>query len=106
MSFSRRDTLALGAGAVALTALPLRVGAAATVDEVVAAHVQTPVTPPHQVIREVSKPTSDALVIALAKNPDERYQSYDDFIMALTSARSQLLVNQLRSGRSGGWWRR
>ncbi|MDQ2091418.1 thiosulfate oxidation carrier protein SoxY [Marimonas arenosa] len=36
MSFSRRDTLALGAGAVALTALPLRVGAAASVEEVVA----------------------------------------------------------------------
>ncbi|KAA0920300.1 thiosulfate oxidation carrier protein SoxY [Aquicoccus porphyridii] len=28
MGFSRRDTLALGAGAIALTALPLRVGAA------------------------------------------------------------------------------
>jgi serine/threonine protein kinase len=79
---------------------------APTVDEVVAAHVQTPVTPPNQVIREVSQPTSDALVIALAKNPDQRYQSYDDFIMALTSARSQLLVHQLRGGRGGGWWRR
>ena len=37
MSFSRRDTLALGAGAVALTALPLRVGAAASADDVIAA---------------------------------------------------------------------
>ncbi|MDU8929070.1 thiosulfate oxidation carrier protein SoxY [Alisedimentitalea sp. MJ-SS2] len=35
MSFSRRDTLALGAGAVALTALPLRVSAAASADEVI-----------------------------------------------------------------------
>ena len=34
MSFSRRDTLALGAGAVALSVLPLRVGAAA--DDVIA----------------------------------------------------------------------
>ena len=34
MSFSRRDTLALGAGAVALTTLPLRVGAAVTAEEV------------------------------------------------------------------------
>lgn len=36
MSFSRRDTLALGAGAVALTALPLRVSAAEAADEVIA----------------------------------------------------------------------
>ena len=36
MNFSRRETLVLGAGAVALTALPLRVGAAPTVDEVIA----------------------------------------------------------------------
>jgi sulfur-oxidizing protein SoxY len=35
MSFSRRDTLALGAGAVALTVLPLRASAAA--DEIIAA---------------------------------------------------------------------
>lgn len=35
MSFSRRDTLALGAGAVALTALPLRVGAAGSAEELI-----------------------------------------------------------------------
>jgi sulfur-oxidizing protein SoxY len=35
MEFSRRDTLALGAGAVALAALPLRAGAA-TADELIA----------------------------------------------------------------------
>ena len=33
MSFSRRDTLALGASAVALTVLPLRVAAAPTTEE-------------------------------------------------------------------------
>ena len=36
MSFSRRDALALGAGAIALTALPLRLSAAPTADEVIA----------------------------------------------------------------------
>ena len=36
MSFSRRDTLALGAGAVALTVLPLRAAAAPTAEEVIA----------------------------------------------------------------------
>jgi hypothetical protein len=61
-------------------------------------------------VPELSQPTSDAILIALAKDPSQRYQSYDDFIMALTAARSQLLVNQFR-GRSGGanvlgWLRR
>jgi hypothetical protein len=62
----------------------------------------------------------------MAKNPGDRFASYDEFIMALTAARSQLLVRQLTgrnpepvtasttdvsdsgaapaSGRS--WWRR
>jgi eukaryotic-like serine/threonine-protein kinase len=83
---------------------------APTVDEVVAAHVHSPVTPPNQMVKEVSQPTSDAILIALAKDPAQRYQSYDDFIMAMTAARSQLLVNQFR-GRGGGtnvlgWLRR
>jgi serine/threonine protein kinase len=83
---------------------------APTVEEVNAAHVHTPLTPPNQVVREVTQPTSDALTVAMAKNPAARYQSYDEFIMALTAARSQLLIGQSRgesgagSGRS--WWRR
>jgi serine/threonine protein kinase len=86
---------------------------APTVDEVVAAHVQTPATPPSQVVHEVSEPTSEALMVALAKDPAQRYQSYDEFIMAMTNARSQLLINQLRGSRAPGpvnmissWWRR
>jgi hypothetical protein len=50
------------------------------------------------------------------KNPAERYQSYDEFIMALTAARSQLLVSQFRNqrheagptsktGSGKSWWR-
>jgi serine/threonine protein kinase len=86
---------------------------APTVDEVVAAHVHSPITPPNRVVSEVSQATSDALVTALAKDPGRRFQSYDEFIMALTAARSMLLVNQLKPGKSSsavgtltGWLRR
>ena len=58
---------------------------APTVDEVVAAHIHTPPTPPNQVVPSVSQPTSEALMVALAKNPGDRFQSYDEFIMALTA---------------------
>src|ERR1051325_3173301 len=87
------------------------------VEEVVAAHIHTPLTPPNHVIPEITQPTSDALMIAMAKNPAERYRTYDDFRMALEAARSQLLVSQLRGQAAGGvaaaagrqgrsWWRR
>jgi eukaryotic-like serine/threonine-protein kinase len=90
---------------------------APSIDEVIAAHIHTALTPPNMVVPEVTHPTSEALVRAMAKNPAERYQSYDEFIMALTAARSQLLVSQLRTqarsnssqNRSAGaksWWRR
>ena len=84
---------------------------APTVEEVVAAHIHTPLTPPGQVIPEVTQPTSDALVIAMAKNPAERYRTYDDFRMAMEAARSQLLIGQLRAKKETGsvgrsWWRR
>jgi serine/threonine protein kinase len=87
------------------------------ISDVIAAHIQTPVTPPHLVVPEITEPTSDALVRAMAKSPAERFQSYDEFIMALTAARSQLLISQLRTqgktdvgaARASGarsWWRR
>lgn len=85
---------------------------ATTVDEVVAAHVSVPLTPPRLVVPQITQPTSDALVTAMAKDPKQRFQTYDDFIMALTASRSQLLVHHFRSqsqesrsanGRS--WWR-
>ncbi len=84
---------------------------APTIDEVLMAHVHTPLTPPNLVIPEITQPTSDALVLAMAKIPAQRYASYEDLIMALTAARSQLLVNRYRneSGSSGSgksWWRR
>src|SRR6185436_63183 len=84
---------------------------APTVEEVVAAHIHTPLTPPDQVVSDVTQPTSDALVIAMAKSPAERYRSYDDFRMAMEAARSQLLISQLRAKKETGtvgrsWWRR
>jgi serine/threonine-protein kinase len=83
---------------------------APTVDEVVSAHVHQALTPPIQVVPDVSQDTSDAIARAMAKLPEERFQSYDEFIMALTASRSELLVrmyNQPATGDSGGrgWWK-
>ena len=86
---------------------------APTVEELVAAHVQTPLTPPNAVVPEISQPTSDVLLKVMAKNPAERYLSYDEFGMALEAARSQLLVRQYSQGTQTpalksktSWWRR
>jgi len=84
-----------------------------TVEEVIAAQVNTALTPPNLVVPEITQPTSDAMVRALAKNPADRFLSYDEFIMHLTAARSQLLVQQYQSPqgqqKSKGltsWWKR
>lgn len=71
---------------------------APTIEELIAAHIHTPLTPPNHVRPEITQPTSDALWRAMAKNPAERFQSYDEFIMALTAARSQVLVARFRPG--------
>ncbi len=86
---------------------------APTIEEVVTAHVHTPLTPPNRVVPEISQPTSDALSKAMAKNPADRFESYDAFIMALTAARSQFLVGHYRKQMHAGdekaagksWWR-
>ncbi|MEI6567717.1 MAG: serine/threonine-protein kinase [Verrucomicrobiota bacterium] len=86
---------------------------APTVEELVAAHVHTPLTAPNAVLPEVTTPTSDALVKVLAKNPADRFLSYDEFKMALELARSQLLIAQSTGaiqpkspkGKTS-WWRR
>ena len=99
---------------------------APSVEDVIAAHVAIPLRPANEVLSTISRATSDALSKAMAKNPGDRFAGYDEFIMALTAARSQLLVRQLTgrnsepaatstadaadsaaapaSGRS--WWRR
>jgi serine/threonine protein kinase len=87
---------------------------APTVEELVAAQVQTPLTPPNLVIPELTQPTSDALVKAMAKKPSDRFLSYDEFIMALEAARSLLLRSQSQNPPGGpqkpkaltSWWRR
>jgi len=85
---------------------------APTIEELVGAHVNTALTPPNQVILEITQPTSDALVKVMAKNPADRYLSYDEFIMALTTSRSQLLIHQYsqhdqpQSKSKTSWWRR
>lgn len=87
---------------------------AATVEEVVAAQVHTDLTPPNQAAPEITTPTSDTLVRAMAKNPADRYQSYDEFRMALEASRSQLLIRTLTGNEPPGapgaetrrWWRR
>ena len=86
---------------------------AATPDAVVQAHVYTPLRPANEVVTEISQPTSDALTRALAKNPGDRFLSYDEFIMALEAARSVLLYQQSQSPdqaqqpkRMTSWWRK
>lgn len=85
---------------------------APTVEELVAAHVHTPLTPPNLVIPEITQPTSDALVKVMAKNPADRYLSYDEFRMALEFARTQVLIHQIAQPDSPkpksktSWWRR
>jgi serine/threonine protein kinase len=85
---------------------------APTVEELVGAHVHTPLTPPNLVLPEVSQPTSDALVKVMAKNPADRFLSYDEFISALEASRSRLLIQQYAQsdqpkpkGKTS-WWRR
>jgi serine/threonine-protein kinase len=86
---------------------------APTVEELVLAHVNVPLTPPNAVIPEISQLGSDAIVQAMAKTPAERYGSYDEFIMAMEAARTMLLREQYAQaatppvqGKSKGWWKR
>jgi serine/threonine-protein kinase len=86
---------------------------APTIEEVIVAQVNTPLTPPNLVVPEISQPTSDALVKVLAKNPGDRFLSYDEFIMALEAARSLLLrqtsqlpQTQEKSKGLTSWWKR
>ena len=93
---------------------------AATVEDVVAAQLATPLRPAHEVLPGISAGTSAALSRAMAKDPRQRHASYDEFILALTAARSQLLIRQfapeasvdpttgevVSDGAKKSWWRR
>ena len=65
-----------------------------TVEETVWAHVKSRLKPPHKVQSEISKDTSNAICNAMEKDPNRRFQSYDDFSMALEASRSRLLVKR------------
>ena len=71
---------------------------AATIEDLVAAHVYTQLTPPNAVLPEITQPTSDAIAKCMAKDPKDRYADYDQLYMALTSARSQVLIEKFRNG--------
>lgn len=86
---------------------------APTVEELVLAHVNVPLTPPNHVVPEISEACSDALVRAMAKNPAERFQSYFEFSMALEAARATLLFQQSQGAapaaapaKTKSWWKR
>lgn len=86
---------------------------APTVDELVAAHVYTPLTPPNHVDPSITDMTSDALVIAMAKNPADRYRTYEDFKNALEYARTYVLMQKVQqdsqpdpSTTNRSWWKR
>ena len=86
---------------------------APSVEELVAAHVHTALTPPNLVLTEITQRTSDALVKVLAKNPADRFLSYDEFKMELESCRTYLLIQQTQQQNPGkglksktSWWKR
>jgi serine/threonine protein kinase len=102
---------------------------APTVEELIQAHVSAPLIAPIEVAPDISPPTSEALVQSMAKDPRDRFRTYDEFIMVLEGVRSQLLVKKYVSEREeppgdepvaelppgdasparenkGGWWRR
>ncbi len=86
---------------------------APTVEELVLAHVNVPLTPPNHVVPEISQAGSDVLVQAMAKNPAERFQSYFEFIMAMEAARAMLLREQSQApaaapgqAKHKSWWKR
>src|SRR5579859_3886844 len=84
---------------------------APTVEELVAAQVQTPLTPPNLVVPEITQATSEALVKAMAKKPSDRFLSYDEFIITFEVARGALLRKQYEQPLQKpkaltSWWRR
>ena len=86
---------------------------APTPEEVVQAHVYSAMRPPIEVEPTITQSTSDALCRAMAKEPRDRFLSYDEFIMAMEAARSLLLRQQYSASeeprepkRMTSWWKR
>jgi serine/threonine protein kinase len=86
---------------------------AETVNDILLAHVHTPLTPPHHVVPEISELTSNAIVRSMAKRPGDRFENYGEMQMALEEARSHLLVRQFQETSehseqppAKSWWKR
>jgi serine/threonine-protein kinase len=79
---------------------------AETVEGVIMAHVQRPLTPPQQVNPAITQATSDAISITLAKSPVDRFQTYEQLHLALTEALGELLRAKYKVGQGRGWWKR
>lgn len=77
------------------------------------AHAQVQLTPPKELAPDISDATNEAIVRCMAKNPQERFQSYDEMQMALEAARSHLLIQlsqqqgeETTAEGKSGWWKR
>ena len=68
------------------------------IHDIANAHIHEPLVPPNHIVPEIQELTNEAICRSMAKDPEERYQSYDEFIMALTAARSHLLIQRYGSG--------
>jgi serine/threonine-protein kinase len=91
---------------------------APTVEELVEAQVRTPLTPPNLVQPEISDPTSVAIEKSMAKDPADRFLSYEEFIMTLEASRSLLYVREMQAdqesqpapteskAKTTSWWKR
>ncbi|HAM73381.1 MAG TPA: serine/threonine protein kinase [Verrucomicrobiales bacterium] len=80
------------------------------IEAIIKAHIETPLTPPISVRPDITQQTNDALVQAMAKSPQERFETYFEFRMALESARTALLFSIHRPGEPEkgfkSWFRR
>lgn len=68
------------------------------IHDIANAHIHDPLVPPNHIVPDIQELTNEAICRSMAKDPDDRYQSYDEFIMALTAARSHLLIQRYGGG--------
>ncbi|MGB0579654.1 MAG: serine/threonine-protein kinase [Limisphaerales bacterium] len=68
------------------------------IHDIANAHIHEPLVPPNHIVPDIQELTNEAICRSMAKDPEERYQSYDEFIMALTAARSHLLIQRYGGG--------
>ncbi len=88
-------------------------GEETSVDDIVMAHVHTPLPPPNELVPEITEMTSNAIMRAMAKEPAERFESYDEMQLALEIARTYVLRQQsqqtdesTQAASTRRWWKR